>query len=473
MKYFYIILGFIGLVFIPYEIKTPTVSASEKCEILSSVWSQSGDMPDGWFKEEERGVGIITKTRGCVGQELNFSIFEADTCGVADCDDALTGLYRRPFVVPTDNFTIRIGLGEEECEAGASLAIGYDCHLFFYLRNNGMDLMYDSKNKVGGDLFYECDGLCDKKATLLSIEKNGNVTTKVTVDPSKSNSIAKEAYNLLAPIGNLKCIDDGSGAGNSGCLKGGVGTYLNTIFNIAIGLAGALAVVMIVINSISYMGTESVFGKTDAKGKILSAIGGLLLALGAYAILNTINPALTGSEGLQIDQVVAEIDEDPITEDSPNLVVPSGAIARCPDGISKTQTKGGVFYVCNSLVARFKAMIDDAWAQGIKISGGGFRTKENQIALRTKNCGGSSNAFNQSATCNPQTALPGTSMHESGLAFDFKCEGKLINIGTGKKNRFTINPGTKKCFDWLSVNSSKYGLKNLPSENWHWSTTGK
>jgi hypothetical protein len=27
-------------------------------------------------------------------------------------------------------------------------------------------------------------------------------------------------------------------------------------------------------------------------------------------------------------------------------------------------------------------------------------------------------------------------------------------------------------FQWLVANAYKYGLKNLPSETWHWSTNG-
>ena len=103
-------------------------------------------------------------------------------------------------------------------------------------------------------------------------------------------------YNLLAPIGGLKEVKTDS-----------IGDYFNTIFKIAIGLCGALAVIMIVIGGVQYMGDESVFGKTEAKSKIMSAILGLLIALGAFALLNTIDPALTGKNGLNVDQVTAEI----------------------------------------------------------------------------------------------------------------------------------------------------------------------
>ena len=64
-----------------------------------------------------------------------------------------------------------------------------------------------------------------------------------------------------------------------------------------------------------------------------------------------------------------------------------------------------------------------------------------------------------STACNPQTAIPGTSNHEHGEAIDFTTNGDTIHAGS-------------PAFSWLKINAGKYGLKNLPSENWHWSTTG-
>jgi zinc D-Ala-D-Ala carboxypeptidase len=51
-------------------------------------------------------------------------------------------------------------------------------------------------------------------------------------------------------------------------------------------------------------------------------------------------------------------------------------------------------------------------------------------------------------------------MHERGLAVDFTCDGTLIHS--------RANP----CFEWLSSHGEDYWLYNLPSEPWHWSTTG-
>ena len=130
------------------------------------------------------------------------------------------------------------------------------------------------------------------------------------ISPQADTPVYKKTYRLLAPIGDLTCIENGEGVSNPGCVTGNVGTYLNIIFRIAIGLAAALAVVMIVVYSIAYMGNESVFGKNEAKSNILSSIGGLLIALGAYALLASINPDLVGTSGATIDQVEAQVSPD-------------------------------------------------------------------------------------------------------------------------------------------------------------------
>ncbi len=68
--------------------------------------------------------------------------------------------------------------------------------------------------------------------------------------------------------------------------------YINKLFNFAIGLGAVLAVVMIVIAGIQYMGTESVFNKGENKSKITGAIMGVLILLGSVILLKTINSDL-------------------------------------------------------------------------------------------------------------------------------------------------------------------------------------
>lgn len=97
-------------------------------------------------------------------------------------------------------------------------------------------------------------------------------------------------------------------------------------------------------------------------------------------------------------------------------------------------------------------MISAAAADGVTLTGSGYRDPARQIALREEHCGSSYYAIYQmpSSQCRPPTARPGSSQHEVGLAIDFQ----------------------QYSFSWLSANASRFGFYNLPSESWHWSTTG-
>jgi hypothetical protein len=135
--------------------------------------------------------------------------------------------------------------------------------------------------------------------------------------------------------------------------------------------------------------------------------------------------------------------------------VPGGlATVSCP--------VGGSITVAGSIATNVQALLDAAWADGVGLCGGGYRDPEEQIALRREHCGTSDYAIYEmpSSQCSPPTARPGTSMHEQGLAIDFTCDGGTVSSDSS-------------CFRWLSANAASYGLYNLPSEAWHWSTNGQ
>lgn len=110
-----------------------------------------------------------------------------------------------------------------------------------------------------------------------------------------------------------------------------------------------------------------------------------------------------------------------------------------------------------SIADRIRSMLAAADADGVYLTGGGYRDPQQQIALRQAHCGSSYYSTYQapSSSCSPPTAIPGTSMHEQGLAIDFE------NCSYGGS-----------VFNWLSANAASYGMYNLPSESWHWSVNG-
>jgi D-alanyl-D-alanine carboxypeptidase len=107
----------------------------------------------------------------------------------------------------------------------------------------------------------------------------------------------------------------------------------------------------------------------------------------------------------------------------------------------------------------FKHMIDDAAKAGVPMSGGGFRTRAQQIKLRVTN--GCPDIWTAPASsCRVPTAIPGRSLHEIGLAVDMTYGGRTV------PNHDSV------AYQWLAANAGKYGFVNLPSEPWHWSITG-
>ena len=122
---------------------------------------------------------------------------------------------------------------------------------------------------------------------------------------------------------------------------------------------------------------------------------------------------------------------------------------------------GGI-QVHKSIANKVQDLLEHAARDGIRLTGGGYRSAASQIALRRAHCGTSQWAIYQKPAyqCRPPTARPGRSMHERGLAIDFQYNGRSI----GSRN--------STAFRWLKANAATYGLHNLPSEPWHWSTNG-
>ncbi len=108
------------------------------------------------------------------------------------------------------------------------------------------------------------------------------------------------------------------------------------------------------------------------------------------------------------------------------------------------------------------ALLTAAAADGIALSGWGYRSSDSQIALREAHCGSTEYGIweKPASACSPPTAIPGRSMHEQGRAIDLTYQGR------------TITSRSSPAYLWLDDHASSYGLFNLPSEPWHWSTNG-
>ena len=144
-----------------------------------------------------------------------------------------------------------------------------------------------------------------------------------------------DQYELLVPIGTL-----------SGCVN--LGNYVKGMFETIIGIAGILAVVMIVYCGIKLMTAGSAGGKNEAKECITNALFGVLLAVGSWLILNTINPLLLTAKPSAIGIPVA-----PLPPSTPTPATPAGV----------TAWKEGP--TCPAIVGSISSVVPDVFCPGV------------------------------------------------------------------------------------------------------------
>lgn len=124
---------------------------------------------------------------------------------------------------------------------------------------------------------------------------------------------------------------------------------------------------------------------------------------------------------------------------------------------------GSGILVHRAIAPDISKLLAAAKADGVVLSGGGYRDASGQIRVRKANCGTSNYAIYEmpARQCRPATAKPGASMHEQGLAIDFTYNGAIIGSRSGP------------AWNWLAEHAGEYGLQNLPGEPWHFSTNGQ
>ena len=223
--------------------------------------------------------------------------------------------------------------GEEEnlvwvCGAGDSSVFfeEEDACLFNCLDDKNFCLPVESKGwtcrRLDDTLMYfetesECrdvEGMgCVTHCERIKAEGNeGGEVIDFDLIPNSTQKDRPSGYKLLAPIGDLDFVSYDSNSDNF------VGNYLSIIFKLAIGIISALAVIMLIVAGIQYMGEDSIFGKTKAKNQMTNALLGLLIALGSFGIINTISPDIIGNKGLSIKKISIELPDSGDDNVDPN-----------------------------------------------------------------------------------------------------------------------------------------------------------
>ena len=200
----------------------------------------------------------------------------------------------------------------------------------------------------------------------------------------------------------------------------------------------------------------------DAQAELVSRAELRLEArLSEAAFLEEQDSAVAAEIRRQEEEIAARIRAEAARRAAIEAAEARAALPSVVDAADITTVRGIQVHV--SIASSVDAMLAAAQADGVALSGWGYRDSIRQIELRQAHCGTSEyDIWEKPAfSCNPPTARPGQSMHERGLAIDFTYNGGSMTSRS--------NPG----FQWLASNASQWGFVNLPSEPWHWSTTGQ
>lgn len=191
--------------------------------------------------------------------------------------------------VPSNDFTVAYLAGEDECEGTGDPDCDYHAEIW-----DG-----DSSAEQWSALNYSCDAACDEGWVFkgfLPYGANHAVDQTGVIPPTTSPGVfSGMTTDYLAPL---------PGVGGTADLHG----FLQSLFNVLIIIAGILAIIMIVIGAVTYVSTDSFSGTEHGREVMMNAVLGLILALGAWVILNTINPNLASNLSITIPRIAFEGD---------------------------------------------------------------------------------------------------------------------------------------------------------------------
>jgi len=164
-----------------------------------------------------------------------------------------------------------------------------------------------------GQVYRITESVCTNfhHGTWSTIDPNSFPATTTTAGSTNTNP----NYKLLVPLPNPDNQADPLTNINV-AEPSAFSKYLNLMIKIFIGICAVLSVIMIVIGGLEYMTSELISSKESGKQRITQAILGLLIALGAFALLNTIDPTLLKSDlnpNIQNANIVTPPDLSPIT----------------------------------------------------------------------------------------------------------------------------------------------------------------
>lgn len=304
-----------------------------------------------------------------------------------------------------------------------------------------------------------CSALCDELAvnnpdvaprcteTICGTDACSNI--KPPEKPAETTPLKPLKLKLNIAIPGLAEFSQGEGVeiNNETLAK-----YIGGIYKFFVGIAGILAVFMIVIGGVQWLFSGGNASKiTSAKETIIGAIVGLLLAVGSYTILYTINPKLVKFPGVGVMVIQPYIEDTGL--DCQNVKNSAeGCNVTAVETVNITSAGHVILSLQQPATSYFNGLMA-AWYQDnqnnpnhkkIKITSM-FRSYDYQ------------NCLNQNDEKDLANA-PGKSEHEKGRAFDINIKGNN-DLNSTEYSAFLVYANTHK----FKAANSNYGQ----DESWH------
>jgi hypothetical protein len=326
-----LIKAFIGAIFVLgiFVISKPEQASADGCVVSAAGFRHlvPTTNPANFYHDQNRPVVYIDfMTQGCQGSSFEFSITKA--IGEVQTDDLISpdidaiAINNLNVPIPVngpDNFTVVTRAGEDHCGLGAfpngiSVPGSWDCSFYLSVFDSNGESIYNTipvaengglNVSGGGMLEYNCSGTCNISWQIIPpfiIEFQGVLESDQFNQPVGPGLSIPEGDFYLAPLPGFPSNQPTN-----------LGDFLRGFFRVLIVVAGILAFIMIVIGAITWASSDAISGKGEGKQMIQDAILGLVLALGAWVILNTINPNLASNLGITIPTVYINPEFEPET----------------------------------------------------------------------------------------------------------------------------------------------------------------
>jgi cell wall-associated NlpC family hydrolase len=194
------------------------------------------------------------------------------------------------------------------------------------------------KGLLPSTLYYFQATLTSSGGVSKSLVDSVNASNGSTITPGSAAQQAdlnQRSYTLLSGFPGFTVLPDpdlcaqerAAGKAPQFC---DINDVLNYAIKLLIGITGVVLVLRLMYEGYQYMVSDVPFLKASAKSGFFTALGGLLLAMTSFVILNTINPKLV-SETVNVQPLAIDVGGDTNTPTTfvSNGQMPSGVI--CPN----------------------------------------------------------------------------------------------------------------------------------------------